>query len=683
MYVSSSLYPNKLVLYSAGITSPTSGSFVGGTVPLNQWNHLAVSYIASTSTFYICVNGSVTTVPKVTGTFQYTGTNNTNIDYWVGTAGTNIGYISSYRFIRGLALYTTTFTPPTTPLQPIQGTTQAGLPYGTVLLLRNAPAPGRVLTQKFGGANSGSVLSFPPAAMTTYTTTLNSGYGQGTYVASASNEFDSGSNSLWRAFDKNTSTLWTGDGSSYTSGNYVKSPPVTTVDVNGTSYTGEWIQLQMPSSIVLSNYQINSPGSQGPSLFYLLGSRDGSNWFLVDSRSGQIPNSTYLTYSVSSGQAFNYYRLVTNKLYGGNSYVQIYEIIFNGTIEGPSISADGRLGVGVSNPVQALEVAGSAVVAGTLSAGNPLMFRNALYNGDMRIAQRGTSFSSTGAYTLDRWYIASSTGALTVSQIQSGLANFSNAVQIQTTSTTSQNIYLSQSLETRDVVRFQGQTVTVSLWYRTPTSPTVGWTPWVWSSTANDTKLTDIGSGTGLGNGLMPNTTAWTYAQFSVFVPNTVNSMSVMFLTFNNVVNGATIQITGVQLEKGTVATPYEVRPYATELALCQRYYYRLQATSTYSALCQGSFIGSTTNAQCYIPFPVDMRIGADSTRFSNSAVGTFFFGSGPGASCTAIAQIGNAESTRGNQIRFTTSVTQTTGVGCIVEANNTTTAFLAFDAEL
>ena len=37
--------------------------------------------------------------------------------------------------------------------------------------------------------------------------------------------------------------------------------------------------------------------------------------------------------------------------------------------------------------------------------------------------------------------------------------------------------------------------------------------------------------------------------------------------------NPATILITGVQLEKGLVATPFEVRPYATELALCQRYY--------------------------------------------------------------------------------------------------------------
>jgi len=71
----------------------------------------------------------------------------------------------------------------------------------------------------------------------------------------------------------------------------------------------------------------------------------------------------------------------------------------------------------------------------------------------------------------------------------------------------------------------------------------------------------------------LTNTTAWTYVQFQGFVPLTAQALSIVFTTYNNTVNGATIQITGVQLEKGSIATPFEVRPYATELALCQRYY--------------------------------------------------------------------------------------------------------------
>jgi hypothetical protein len=253
------------------------------------------------------------------------------------------------------------------------------------------------------------------------------------------------------------------------------------------------------------------------------------------------------------------------------------------------MTSGGNVGVGVTNPTQALEVAGSAVVAGTLSAGNPLMFRNALYNGDMRIAQRGTTGLGFNSYTLDRWYISSygAGGSVSVSQIQSGLANFSNALQLQSTSTSSANFWLSQSLETRDVVRFQGQAVTVSFWYRIPTSFTQGWVAYLVWSTAVDTKLIDNGvTNTGAGSLALPNTTAWTYASFQAFVPPTAQSLALQLNSVGgNTVNGAQFQLTGVQLEKGSVATPFEVRPYATELALCQRY-------------CETSFPQGTTPAQ-------------------------------------------------------------------------------------
>jgi hypothetical protein len=196
----------------------------------------------------------------------------------------------------------------------------------------------------------------------------------------------------------------------------------------------------------------------------------------------------------------------------------------------------------------------------------------------MRIAQRGVSFvNPSSQYTLDRWYVTQygAVGNGTVSQIQSGLANFSNAFQLATTSTSSGNWMISQSLETRDIVRFQGQAVTVSFWYRIPTSFTNTWGPVLYWTTSVDTAISNgiVGSPNTAGYGNMTNTTVWTYVQYQAFVPSTAQALSVMFNNYNNVVNGATIQITGVQLEKGSVATPFEVRPFATELALCQRYY--------------------------------------------------------------------------------------------------------------
>ena len=71
-------------------------------------------------------------------------------------------------------------------------------------------------------------------------------------------------------------------------------------------------------------------------------------------------------------------------------------------------------------------------------------------------------------------------------------------------------------------------------------------------------------------------------------------------------VNGATWYITGVQLELGTVATPFEHRSYGEELALCQRYYYR-HCNESYETIGAGMIYYSGTGyVTCY--FPVTMR---------------------------------------------------------------------------
>jgi hypothetical protein len=316
---------------------------------------------------YISVNGSVTAVALTAGTPTYTGTRNIVMGQWSGVLGYLNMYIANLRFVRGAALYTSNFTPPTGPLQPIQGTTQAGRPYGTVLLLRNAPAPGRVLTQKFSGANSlgpsgsAAVFVFPPAAMTTYATTLNVGYGQGTYVASASS--DSGG-AAWQGFDgTGTGTTWTTASSLYTSG-VPYSGSTVTVDVTGTSYRGEWLQILLPVSIVLSSYSLTP---NGQSLWYVLGSRDGINWFLVDQRNTTTTVGIGASYTVTSSQSFSFFRMVVNVVQGVTT-ASLYEFFPNGSIESINVTLDGRVGLGVVAPTRALEVAGDVVVGGTMSA---------------------------------------------------------------------------------------------------------------------------------------------------------------------------------------------------------------------------------------------------------------------------------------------------------------------------
>jgi hypothetical protein len=72
--------------------------------------------------------------------------------------------------------------------------------------------------------------------------------------------------------------------------------------------------------------------------------------------------------------------------------------------------------------------------------------------------------------------------------------------------------------------------------------------------------------------------------------------------------NGATFYITGVQLEKGSTATSFDVRDYGRELAMCQRYYTKiLSFTVGYNVLAPAT-AASTNTAGAFISYPVTMR---------------------------------------------------------------------------
>jgi hypothetical protein len=487
--------------------------------------------------------------------------------------------------------------------------------------------------------------------MTGYAVSLNSGYGQGTYVASASSEFSGGSYLAWYAFDKGNN-MWISSGP-YNSSTGVYTGTTSTVDVTGTAYLGEWLQIQMPSSMVLSSYTTTNDGSgYAPSAYRILGSRDGVNWYLIDSRSGLTSSTTSYTFSVSSGQAFTYFRLVGISTVGsgvGNA-VEIREWTLNGTIEGPNVTADGRLGVGVSAPVQQLEVAGSAVVAGTVSSGTGLMFRNKIINGNFDVWQRGTSFSNPSSYTADRWNTQYDGSGATIAVTQQTFTLGQTAVpgnpkyylQFAQTVAGSGGTYLNaiqQPIES--VLTFSGQTVTVSLWARA----TVG-TPTLTGFFAQQ-----------FGSGGSPSSTVyttfpstytlssnWQQYTWTVFVPSIVgktlgtsgDNIMVQFRIPSNAVQ--TINFASVQVEAGSIATPFEVRPYGVELQLCQRYYEQSYAAGTVAGTNtnsgQNTFQGASDNNSNMVGWvkysvpkrismtPVIYRPGGTINQMSYSKVG-------------------------------------------------------------
>jgi hypothetical protein len=90
---------------------------------------------------------------------------------------------------------------------------------------------------------------------------------------------------------------------------------------------------------------------------------------------------------------------------------------------------------------------------------------------------------------------------------------------------------------------------------------------------------------------------------------------------------GNYIEFTGVQLEKGTVATGFEVRPYATELALCQRYFQKsfdvTVAPGTITSVGTVGVMGQATiGALVPIVFPVSMKPGTVTMTIYNPTTG-------------------------------------------------------------
>jgi hypothetical protein len=161
-------------------------------------------------------------------------------------------------------------------------------------------------------------------------------YGNGTYIASASSEFNAIFTSYY-AFDKFNSSQprWISVSAySGATGLYSRSPQIITSVVSVGNVAGEFLQLQIPPSIVLTSYSIqNSPESgsvpRSPRNWLLVASTNGTTWTQIDARTNQSytsPSQT-LTFTVSGASSYNSFRLIVQSVQASNDgYVHIGEM---------------------------------------------------------------------------------------------------------------------------------------------------------------------------------------------------------------------------------------------------------------------------------------------------------------------------------------------------------------------
>jgi hypothetical protein len=348
---------------------------------------------------------------------------------------------------------------------------------------------------------------------------------------------------------------------------------------------------------------------------------------------------------------------------------------------------------------------------------NTFGFKNRIINGAMVIDQRNAGAAittGTGFYSVDRWNVIAQTSAKITVQQNAGSVTppvgFSNYLGVTvgasanvTLGATDQYL-LRQGIEGFNMADLAWGTasaasIAISFWVRSSLTGTFGGTlhgggggssysyPFSFSiGSANTwTKISVNIAGQTAGT-WTTNNTLFTWVSFDLGVGSTYSGTANAWAnTYYSGVTGAvkmvetnsaTFYVTGVQLEKGLTATSFDYKPYGTELALCQRYFYNIVGNlNPFAGLGSGVVTGLTT-ARVYIKYPVNAR-----TSPTVSFGGVVYVYDGGNGTVTSVAINAGDQSC---SVDFTCSGGGITiGRGCVPNTANASTDFLQFSAEL
>ena len=386
-----------------------------------------------------------------------------------------------------------------------------------------------------------------------------------------------------------------------------------------------------------------------------------------------------------------------------------------------------NVGAAVTISESGIEASGIGITCASINGTQIGGRRNIIINGAMVVAQRGTSSTSTGYQTVDRMrhYHANTDEAPTYAQVdvssgttpytlgfrkafkftngnQTGGADAGDAIELvyrperqdiaksgwNYTSSSSfvtlsfwikssvaQNFYghITSSEGTQMNYPFETGSLTADTWTKVvktiPGNSNLQFTADD-NDKAFDMKWVAFRGTTYTGSGATLN--QWsTYASGSRMPDNT----STWYTT-----NDATLEITGIQFEVGSQATPFEHRSYQEEIQLCYRYYYKLQPSN-------GAYFGSgfwynSNSYICHIDFPVVMRTNLSALETTGTASHYKVIANATTYTCSgAPSFLGDANNTS-QSVNFTFSGSGTQGQGGLGRSGNAS-SYLAWDAEI
>jgi len=349
----------------------------------------------------------------------------------------------------------------------------------------------------------------------------------------------------------------------------------------------------------------------------------------------------------------------------------------------------------------------TTTINGTTPTAYNTMGKNLIINGDFEIAQRSSSTStSTGYQTVDRWKWENNTtdGSWGQAAISTN-SGFRKCLRVTTNSTktpsgstyagllqniegyTTNPLYLGTSSAKSFTLSFwvrSTKTGTYSISIKNSNATRVYVTEYSINSASTwEYKTITIAGSTdgswdttnGIGLGI-----CWWLAGQGAQTSSTNTWLTSNANMSSNQVNlfdttSATWDITGVQLEVGSVATEFERRPYPVEKKLCERYYQKHISNTAYHRFTTG-VCGSSTAVEIPFRYSVEMRTTPSGT----------FSGNFRARHATASALSSMAFSAYMNE--WGTMITGTmsggtAGFACNLDSNNDTSAYIALSAEL